>query len=188
MPQFHDLCVSDRSEELEAKMQELGWNTSPDLETVFLEAEGWGELKRKIGEERNKADILVFEGGNEKLNRKACEDSRIDVLLHPEKGRKDSGFNHVMAKEASKNHVAVGLDMNLITEVSNKVRSHLLRHWERNLMLCEKYDSPYIITTNARSKYELRAPKDLESIVESLGYNGKKAVSEFPKRIKRGEG
>ncbi|PSH01855.1 MAG: hypothetical protein BRC27_00720 [Nanohaloarchaea archaeon SW_10_44_10] len=185
MPQFYDLCVRNRSEELEAKMQELGWNTSPDLETVFLEAEEWGELKRKIGEERNEADVLVFKGGNEKLNRKACEDSRIDVLLHPEKGRKDSGFNHVTAKEASKNQVAIGLDITLITEASNKVQSHLLRHWKRNLMLCENYNSPYIITTSARNKYELRAPKDLESIIESLGYNGKKAVSEFPEQIKR---
>lgn len=183
MLRFYDLCVRKKSEEVNGKMQELGWNINPDLETVFLEADNWGELKRKIGETRDEADVLVFKGGNEKLNRKACEDSRIDILLHPEKGRKDSGFNHVMAKEASKNKVAVGLDFSMIAEASNKTRSHLLRHWQRNLMLCNKYNAPYVIITGAEDKFGLRAPRDLASIIDSLGYNGKKAVSEYPEKV-----
>jgi ribonuclease P/MRP protein subunit RPP1 len=186
MPRFYDLCIQNKSEEVTSKMEELGWET-PEIETVFLEADDWGELKRKIGENREKADVLVFRGGDEKLNRKAVEDSRMDVLLHPEKGRKDSGFNHVLAKEASKNQVALGLDFKML-DTSNKTRSHIFRHWQRNLMLCEKYDAPYIITSSAKEKYDLRAPRDLASVIDSLGYKGKKAVSEYPKNIvERGE-
>lgn len=187
MPRFYDLCVRKKSEEVNSKMQELGWDINPELETVFLEADDWGELKRKIGGNRDKADVLIFKGGDEKLNRKACEDSRIDILLHPEKGRKDSGFNQVTAKEASENNVAVGLDFSMINAASNKTRSHLLRHWQRNLMLCEKYDAPYIITSSAETKYDLRAPRDLASIIDSLGYKGRKAVSDHPENIINGE-
>jgi ribonuclease P/MRP protein subunit RPP1 len=186
MPQFYDLCIQNKSRELVKKMEELGWET-PEIETVFLEADDWGELKRKIGENREKADVLVFRGGDEKLNRKAVEDSRMDILLHPEKGRKDSGFNHVLAKEASKNQVALGLDFKML-DTSNKTRSHIFRHWQRNLMLCEKYDAPYIITSSAEEKFDLRAPRDLGSVIDSLGYKGKKAVSEYPENIvERGE-
>jgi ribonuclease P/MRP protein subunit RPP1 len=180
MPRFYDLCIQNKSEEVTSKMEELGWET-PKLETVFLEADDWGELKRKI-ERNQEANVLVFKGGDEKLNRKAVEDSRMDILLHPEKGRKDSGFNHVLAKEASRNNVALGLDFKML-DTSNKTRSHIFRHWQRNLMLCEKYDAPYIVTSSAEEKYDLRAPRDLASIINSLGYTGKKAVSDHPEKI-----
>jgi ribonuclease P/MRP protein subunit RPP1 len=187
MPQFYDLCVQNKSDEIKDKMQELGWNIEPDLETFFLEADDWGELKRKIGKNRKEADIIVFKGGDEKLNRKAVEDSRVDILLHPEKSRKDSGFNHVLAKEASKNNVAVGFDFRML-DASDKTRSHIFRHWQKNLMLCEKYDAPYIITTSAEEKYDLRAPRDLASVIDSLGYEGRKAISDHPEEtIERGE-
>lgn len=180
---YYDLCLQKTSGEMEEKAEQLGWEaTNCDFKTVFLEAVEWGELKRKIGQNREEADVLVFRGGDDELNRKAAEDSRIDVLLHPEKGRKDSGINHVVAKEAAKNSVAIGFDFRML-DSSEKTRSHILRHWSRNLMLCEKYDAPYIMTLGAGEKFDLRAPEDLASIIDSLGYDGGKAVSEFPKKI-----
>lgn len=187
MPDFYDLCIKETSEELSEKAEELGWTaTTCDFDTVFLEADDWGELKRKIREERENADVLVFKGGDEKLNRKAAEESRVDVLLHPEKERKDSGINHVVAKEAAKNNVAIGFDFSIL-DTSERSKSHLLHHWSRNLMLCEKYDAPYILTTGAEEKLELRAPRDLKSLIDSLGYKGSKAVSDHPEKIVRGE-
>lgn len=181
MPTFHELCLRNHSDEIVEKAEDLGWEVS---QAVFLEADDWGELKRKIREEREDAEVLVFVGGDEELNRKAASDSRIDVLLHPERGRKDSGINHVIAREASDNRVSVGFDLQqLLTDPKKK--SHVLAHWRRNLMLCEKYDTPYIITTGAERKYGLRAPKDLASIIDSLGHDGAKAVSDYPGKIVR---
>ncbi len=183
MPQFYELCLRETSEEIEELAEELGWtSTSCDFETVLLEAEDWGELKQKIGSSREKADVLVFLGGNEELNRKAAGDSRVDIILHPERGRKDSGINHVIAKEASENNVAIGFDFQQLV-TGGKTQTHILSHWRRNLKLCEKYNTPYIITSGAREKYDLRAPRDLESIINSLGYEGRKAVSDYPSRI-----
>ncbi len=183
MTQFYDLCLRDTSSDTGDFAEQLGWTaTSCDFETVFLEADGWGELKQKINERRDRADVLVFLGGDEELNRKAAGDTRVDVLLHPEKGRKDSGINHVIAKEAAENRVAIGFDLQqLIT--GKKQRTHVLRHWRRNLRLCEKYDAPFVLTSGAEEKLDLRAPRDLASIIESLGFDGKKAVSDFPGKI-----
>lgn len=183
MTKFYDLCLRETSEDIKQLADELGWTaTNCEFETVFLEAEDWGELKQKINQSRGDCDILVFKGGDEELNRKAAGDTRIDVLLHPEKGRKDSGIDHVVAKEAAENRVAIGFDLSQLM-TNNKQRTHLLSHWRRNLKLCEKYGTPYILTTGASDKLELRAPRDLASIIDSLGYNGKKAVSHYPARI-----
>lgn len=183
MPRFYDLCLREETEEIEEFAEKLGWEaTNCSIDTVFLEADDWGELKKKIGEERDAADVLVFKGGDEELNRKAAEDSRVDIILHPEKGRKDSGVDHVIAEKAAENNVAIGFDFRQL-QTSKKTRSHVLKHWSRNLMLCDKFDTPYIITTGAEEKYGLRAPRDLASIIGSLGYSGKDAVEHYPKQI-----
>ncbi|MFB6147356.1 MAG: RNase P subunit p30 family protein, partial [Candidatus Nanohaloarchaea archaeon] len=132
-------------------------------ETVFLNAEDWGELKGKIANARENCDVLVYEGGDEELNRKAAGDPRVDVVLHPEKGRKDSGIDHVVAEKAADNRVAIGFDLQQLMD-SNKRRSQVLAHWRRNLKLCEKYGAPYIITSSASEKLELRAPRELAAI------------------------
>ncbi|MFB6192770.1 MAG: RNase P subunit p30 family protein [Candidatus Nanohaloarchaea archaeon] len=188
MPEFHDLLLENTAEKVCNKASELGWDsTNCSLDTVFLEADNWGELKRKMNEKRPEADILVFKGGDEELNRKACETSKIDVLLHPEKGRKDSGLNHVMAEAAAENNVTIGLDFSML-ERPGKERMHVLTHWRRNLKLCEKYDARYLITTSAEEKYDLRAPRELKALIDSIGYPGRKAVVETPAKILRDRG
>ena len=181
--QFHDLCLKNTSEPVCSKAQEIGWSeTSCKLDTVFLKADDWGELKRKIRENREEADVLAFRGGDEELNRKACESSKLDVLLHPEKNRKDSGLNHVMAEAAAENNVTIGLDFTQLKN-SGKKRMHILAHWRKNLKLCEKYDTPYLITTGAEEKYQLRGPRELKALIDSIGYSGRKAVSNAPGEI-----
>lgn len=183
MPEFYDLCLRNKNSRIKEKAEKLGWNTEKKFSTTFLEADDWGELKTKIGEERQETDVLVFKGGDEKLNRKAAEDTRVDILLRPEKGRKDSGINHVTAKKAAENKVAIGFDFRQLTDNKGKYRSFILQHWERNLKLTEKYGTPYIITTGAEKPYYLRAPRDLAALISSLGFNGSKAVSKTPRKI-----
>jgi ribonuclease P/MRP protein subunit RPP1 len=183
MPDFYDLCLRETSEDMEKLAEELGWSkTNCSLETVFLKSDNWGDMKEKIGNRRTDADMLVLKGGDDELHRKAAEDGRIDIILHPEKGRKDSGIDHVIAEKAGKNKVAVGFDFQQLSG-NSKSKTHILKHWRKNLKLCKKYNAPYIITTGSQKQYELRSPRDLEKIIDSLGYDGRKAVSLYPKHI-----
>lgn len=183
MPQFHDLCLRETSAKIGDKAEELGWNsTNCDFNTVFLEADDWGALKTKIGENREEADVLVFKGGDEDLNRKAVTDSRLDVLLHPEKRNRDSGIGKAGIQEASENQVAIGFELQQLM-TSRKKRSHILGHWRELLEMCERQGCPHILTTGAQDKLDLRPPRQLSSILDSLGFNGKKAVSDYPERI-----
>ncbi|MFB6241666.1 MAG: RNase P subunit p30 family protein [Candidatus Nanosalina sp.] len=175
MESIPDLCIREESREVVRKAEEIGWADPDSYETVFLKAEDWGELKKEIQRERENCDVLVFCGGDEELNRKSVEDGRIDVLLHPEKGRKDSGVDQVIAEKASENSVAIGLDFRQLSAPPKK-QMHILSHWRKNLKLCEKYGTPYLITTCAEEKHDLRAPRDLESFIDSIGYNGEKTL------------
>lgn len=175
MSKTPDLCIREKTQEVAEKAEELGWRNPESYETVFLQADDWGELKKKIQRNREKCDVLVFEGGDEKLNRKAASDARVDVLLHPEKGRKDPGVDEVIAKKAAENSVAIGFDLKQLFK-KPKIQTHILSHWRKNLRLCEKYDARYIITTGASEKFQLRAPRDLTSVLDSIDFDGKKAI------------
>lgn len=180
MPASHDFFIS---ENLRDKAEELSWDAeSLDASVEILEADDWGELKQKIDSARENYDILAFRGGNHKLNRKAFSEPRMDVVLHPGKDRKDSSMNHVDAKKAAENDVAIGFSLREIPE-NRKRQSQILAKWRRNLKVCKKYNAPYLITTEARKLSDLRAPRDLAAIISSLGYDGKNAVSEFPEKI-----
>jgi len=183
MSKFYDLCLRKTSGEIKQLSDELGWSvTNCEFNTVFIEASDWGDLKKKIGQNREDAEVLVFKGGDAKLNRKAAEDSRIDILLHPERGRKDSGIDHVISEAAVKNNVAIGFDLQQLMKDS-KEQTHVLTAWRRNLKLCEKYNVPYIVTSGAGDKLELRAPRELAAIIKSLGFKGNRAVSKYPRKI-----
>ena len=188
MTEFYDLCLRKTSEDVKELATDLGWSiTNCRLKTVFLEASDWGELKRKVNNKRDEADLIIFEGGDAELNRKAAEEKRIDILLHPEKGRKDSGIDHVVAEEAAKNEVAIGFDIQQLMR-KRKKQTHVLLAWRKNLKLCEKYNTPYIITSGARDKLDLRAPRELSAFMNSIGFSGNKAVSEHPKKILENRG
>lgn len=188
MPEFYELCLRKTSAEVKQKAEKIGWTaTNCDYSTTFLEAKDWGELKRKIREEREKADVLVFEGGDKELNRKASQEPRLDIILSPEKGGRDSGIDHVTAKEAAENNVAIGFSLRSLQK-EGKRRSQNLSNWRKNLKLCKKFGAPSIITTEASSVYDLRSPRDLASIIDSIGFEGQEMVSQNPREIlKRSE-
>jgi ribonuclease P/MRP protein subunit RPP1 len=180
MTEFHDFFIS---RELDEEAESFGWSQESISASVkVLEADDWGELKQKIEENREEYDILGFQGGDHDLNRKVFSEPRMDVVLHPGKGRKDSGMNHVDAEKAADNNVAIGFSLKEVPD-DRKRQSQELASWRRNLKLCGKYGAPYILTTEAGKGSELRKPLDLAAVIKSLGYNGRKGVSGFPGAI-----
>lgn len=181
MPKFHDLGTRNSSEEFTAKAEELGWDTTAaNYDIERLDGTDWGELKKDI--QRSNSDILIYEGGDGELHRKVAEHGKVDVIMSPDEGRKDSGIDHVIAKECAENDIAIGFEMRRLF-TSEKQRSHILKHWRRNLKLCEKYDAMKLLTTGAEELNQLRAPQDTASLIESLGFKGKEAISDHPQNI-----
>lgn len=180
MPRFHDLATLENSEEFLEKAEELGWNTtSADHNIEFLDSRDWGELKKNI--QRTEADILIYRGGDDELHKKIAEHGKVDIIMSPE-NKENSGTDHVIAEAAAENDVAIGFNLQKLKE-GGKKRSHVLKHWRRNLRLCEKYGAMKVLTTGAGEKTELRAPRDAASVIESLGFKGREAVSEHPEKI-----
>lgn len=149
---------------------------------VEIKAENVKSLKKEIYKVRTLATVVVVRGEDYKINRVSCEDSRVDILAHPEYKRSDSGLDHTLAENASKNNVSIEINLHELLETYRKIRSHVLSHLKRNIKLAKKYQTPLIITSGARNKYELRSPRELSAILQLLGFELEKSKEIVEKR------
>jgi len=153
---------------------------------VEISAQGVKELKRKISKARKIVDIVIVSGGDYKINRAAAEDSRVDILSHPEYKRMDSGVDHIIARAAGENNVAIEINFHEILETFRKIRAHVLGHMRNNIHLALEYNVPIVITSSALNKWELRGPRELAAIGQAIGMSledSMKSVSDIPKGI-----
>jgi len=147
------------------------------FEGVEVRAKNPEDLKRKIQRFRNSTDVLLVHGGDLKINRAAVEDVRVDVLAHPYQGRKDSGFNHILAKKAAENGVAVEINIGYFLRNRNHRRQKILAQFREIMKLKAKYDFSLVITSGARSIYDLRSPRDLMALSSCFGMDKETAFS-----------
>lgn len=187
---FKGICFSEhfknekQMRDLKERISEVSEKTKIEILLGF-EAKTIRELDR-LKRIRMEYDVLLVEGSNLNLNRRAVETKEVDILTHPEFGRKDSGFNHVMARLAHENNVAIEINFRQILLSSKKTRSHIIHNMRRNIMLCKKYKTPIVISSGAISHWQLKDPKVLISMGCLLGLEleeAKKALSEVPENI-----
>ncbi len=144
----------------------------PDDFSIFsgveIYAKNPDDLRKNVQRFREHNDILIVNGGDIKINRAACEDPRVDILAHPYKNRRDSGINHVLAKKAAENNVAIELNINSIIRTRLSLRAKILSQFRQILKLQRKFKFPLIIASNAYSTYDLRTPEDITAFAGCL--------------------
>jgi ribonuclease P/MRP protein subunit RPP1 len=125
------------------------------------------DLRKKIAFFKDISTIVTVHGGDERINRAACMDDRVDVLMHPERG-KHNGMNQVTAKLAEKNEIFIGLCVDYFWKKEDLERSRLLAFQRKNVTLCQKFGVSVIVTSNAYSHLDLRAPHQLKALAKLL--------------------
>lgn len=104
------------------------------------------EAQKQIQKSQNEKPIIVRSQTLE-FNRAILEYGKFDILLSPEKHSEkpkdkpktlDSGLNHVLAKIAAKNHVAIGLDIAEISQLEKKEKAQRLARIKQNIKTCRK--------------------------------------------------
>lgn len=153
---------------------------------VEIRANSFSELKRKIKHHRGKVSLLAVHGGNAKINRAALEDSRVDILAHPCGEKGEGELNHVLVRYAAENGVAIDFNLNAIIQSRRGDRARILLKMRENLKLVRKYKAPMILTSNARSIYDLRAPREMIALAALFGMRKEEAtsaLSDIPKGV-----
>jgi ribonuclease P/MRP protein subunit RPP1 len=128
-------------------------------------------VREEIRKYRESDHILIVEGGEEEINRAAVETEGLDILLHPLE------FNNVLAKAASENSVSIGFNLGLLIRLRGEARVRELKTMRINLKHARKYKLQLILTSDAHSIYDLRAPREMVAISSLFGMTEKEAVN-----------
>ncbi len=144
------------------------------------------EIRRITNKYRDKSNYISCLGGDLKINRNVCENYKVDVLSRPYYKRRDSGMNHVLAKEAARNNVAIELCFRDILNNYLKYRANVISSFKEILMFHRKFNFPLILTTDSKSVYDVRSTRDIVSFFKSIGFTDKEIYNGFyyyPKQI-----
>ncbi len=157
---------------------------------VEISAANANELRRGIDRFRDRVGVLAVHGGDEAVNRAACEDSRVDVLAHPHEG-KTSGINHIIARLAADHGVAIEFSLFPIVRYHGGARVRALSSYRTNFALVRKFDAPYVITSGGLSSYDLRDVRSAIALCRLFGMTDDDAIrglSDHPSAIVRRAG
>jgi|SRR3989344_5445618 len=149
---YNDVILGQKTKEFENIAREMGFQKIINIK----------ELKLKIIQEEN----------YEKL-RSVVSSNKIDILLNPHiQTKKDnphfrmSGLDHVLCKELHNKNIKVAITLDTLTNYTEIGRAM------QNIRLCRKYKVKILFFTFAKTPYELRSVKDLQSFLKILGMTG----------------
>lgn len=133
------------------------------------------KLHSLISRNSRKADFVIVQGGSDKLNRSALETADVDILSLPF-GTKDGGFDHVIAKAAADRRVALEFDVGSLIRYRGGKRVHAMSELKQRLMLARKFEVQMVLTSGARSIYDIRGPRELMALGGLFGMTKEEAM------------
>jgi len=129
---------------------------------IIIKSENFEKARAEI--KKNKDKTIIFTSNDDELNRKIIEKEKIDVFLISLSGRKDwqkqrnSGLDNVMAKEASKKDIVIGIDIDELIKANEKEKEAILARIRQNVELCTKHKLKMtFIGKRTKDPYELKA-------------------------------
>lgn len=134
------------------------------------------QAKNLIKKEKQKGiKPIIVQAQNDEFNRKILEYGHFDILLSPEAGKRernlrniDSGFNEVLGKIATKNNIAIGIDMQELSSLSKEEKAKRLERIIQNIKIAKKTKTK-IVLLNYKDR------KDAIAFMISLGSSTKQA-------------
>jgi ribonuclease P/MRP protein subunit RPP1 len=143
--------------------EEYGIDVASGIEIRTDEA---GQASGLIGNYRSKRDVICVHGGS--LNRFAVEQPKVDVLAHP---MRNGDVNHVLAKAAAENGVHMEFNFGRVFRADGGPRVQAIQGLRKLRDLVEQYDVPYVVTADPYSHLQMRGPRELLAVGETVGFD-----------------
>ncbi|MBR4447069.1 ribonuclease P protein component 3 [Methanobrevibacter sp.] len=147
--------------------------------TLEIESTNINEIRKNVNKFRNKALCISVVGGDLKVNRSVLENIKIDVLSRPYLKRYDSGLNHILAKEAANNNVAVELCFKDILRSYLAPRAKVISNFRDIYTLYRKFDFPLILSSRAESIFDIKTTHDFISVFKQTGLTDEEIDKSF---------
>jgi len=139
------------------------------VEGIEVRASDPSRASGLVGNHRSSKTIVAVHGDSVAINRFAVEQPAVDVLAHPMRG--DGDVNHVLAKAAADNGVRLEFSLHDVLHETGGTRVRHIQSLRKLRELVEHYDVPYVVSGDPHSHLQLRAPRDLIALGETIGFS-----------------
>jgi ribonuclease P/MRP protein subunit RPP1 len=140
------------------------------------------EARRIIESLKGQNKKIAVMGRDDAFNRRAVETLKINYLISPERGfkkdslkQKDSGINHVVAKEAAKKNVSIVFALSEIFKLNKNEKAKILSRMIQNVKICRKARCDVKIVSLAEKKEDVVNEQGRKTIGLSLGMSTEQA-------------
>ena len=138
--------------------------------TLEIKSNNIEEIRKNVNRFRNKSNCISVVGGDLNANRAVVENIKIDVLSRPYLKRYDSGLNHILSREALNNNVAIELCLSDILRSYLSYRAKIISNFRDVNVLYRKFDFPLILSSRAKSIFDIKTTHDFISIFKQFGF------------------
>ncbi|MEI7435010.1 MAG: RNase P subunit p30 family protein [Methanomicrobiales archaeon] len=112
--------------------------------------------------------LLVVNAGNNGFNRAIIQVKGVHVIRHLHKTEKNS-FDHIIARMSAENNVAIDIDLRPLVMSRGVWRQKTVQRYKDIIGLCDRFEFPLTISSNARSVVELRSVREMVNLASLVG-------------------
>jgi ribonuclease P/MRP protein subunit RPP1 len=126
------------------------------------------DLTNRIKRERNNEAIISVQAGDNGFNRSVISLKGVHILRGIHSADKNA-FDHVAAKMAADNRVAIDLDLLPLFSGRGSTRQRIMHRYRDILVLERRYEFPLTISSHARSILDMRAVREIAGLCSLIG-------------------
>ena len=126
------------------------------------------DLINRIKRERNNHAVISVHAGESGYNRAVISTRGVHILRGIHTADKNA-FDHVTAKMAADNRVAVDIDLSPLISGRGIARQRAMHRYRDILVLEQRFEFPLVISSHARSILEMRAVRDITGLCSLVG-------------------
>jgi ribonuclease P/MRP protein subunit RPP1 len=126
------------------------------------------DLTNRIKRERNNKAVVSVQAGDNGFNRSVINLKGVHILRGLHSADKNA-FDHVAAKMASDNRVAIDLDLSPLISGRGFTRQRAMHRYRDILVLERRFEFPVTLSSHARSILDMRAVREIAGLCSLLG-------------------
>jgi ribonuclease P/MRP protein subunit RPP1 len=126
------------------------------------------DLISRIRQEKNNATVVSVQAGDNGFNRAVIGIKGVHILRGIQSADK-TAFDHVAARMAADNRVAVDVDLSPLICGRGITRQRAIHRYRDILVLERRFEFPITLSSHARSILEMRAVREIAGLCSLIG-------------------
>jgi ribonuclease P/MRP protein subunit RPP1 len=136
------------------------------------------DLVNRIRRESNFHAVVSVQAGDSGFNRAVITTKGVHILRGIQSADKNA-FDHVTARMAADNRVAVDIDLSPLISGRGIARQRAIHRYRDVMVLEQRFEFPIVISSHARSVLEMRSVREITGLCSLIGMDMSEVEKSF---------